>query len=196
MRINFTDDSLHTNLKKLLGEKRYNHSVNVMNTARNLAKYWEEDEYKAKVAGLFHDIGKNINYNDAKNLLYKHGMHIDSMDYGSFHLLHGLIGRFMLIDIFGILDEDILDSVENHIMLRKDASNLEKIIYLADMIEPTRDYPGVDHIRYFAYKDLDKAVLMSINSTIIKLVETDRYIGNTTIEARNDILQKNLKKED
>lgn len=91
---------------------------------------------------------------------------------------------------FGITDKDILNAVNYHTTGRKGMSLLEKIIYIADLIEPGRNYTGVEDIREMALKDLDKALLASLEQSISFVREKGYDLDNDTVEAKNDIIKK------
>ena len=91
---------------------------------------------------------------------------------------------------FGINDEDVLNAVRYHTTSRKEMSLLEKIIYIADVIEPNRNHPGVEELRELAFKDLDKAILASLNQCISFVKEKGYDLDNDTLEAKNYIMEK------
>ena len=104
-------------------------------------------------------------------------------------LMHGIAGAVIARQVFGIEDPEILSAVECHTTGKRGMSLLDKIIYLADLIEPNRNYPGVDELRDAAVEDLDKAVLMGLKFGIEHVLVTNRYLHPRTIEAWNDMLK-------
>ena len=103
-------------------------------------------------------------------------------------LLHGPVGSILCETKYGIDDKDIKSAIFYHTTGRTNMTLLEKIIFLADYIEPSRDFPGVDTIRKLAEKDLNQAVLSAYNSTIKHLIDQDAYIYDLTFLGRNDMV--------
>ena len=94
----YINSSNKEKLLELVGEKRYNHSIGVMDTAAELADVHGVDIDKAKIAGLYHDIGKYADKTTAKNTLKDHGINMEDLDMPSFHLVHGLVGKYMAMN--------------------------------------------------------------------------------------------------
>ena len=111
-------------------------------------------------------------------------------------LIHGPLGAKIAQDKYNIDDLDILNAIEFHTTGRKDMSQLEKLIYIADYIEPSRKFSGVDKVRQLAYKDLDRSILLAMDETIVFLVKNNQLISPYTIEARNQLeININYKEE-
>lgn len=177
-------------LVKNLSEKRVNHVLGVANTAKELAILNNEDENKAELAAMLHDIAKEMPIDEQLKILSDNNFKITEIDKASPQVLHGFVGEFIARDKFAIDDEAILKAVAYHTTGKADMTTLEKIIYIADYIEPTRDYPGVDTLRKVTYKDLNEGVLMGLNNTIRLLLDKDAVIHPLTIEARNYLVMK------
>lgn len=177
-------------LVKNLSVKRVNHVLGVAKTARELAFLNNEDENKAELAAMLHDIAKEMPIDEQLKILSDNNFKITDIDEASPQVLHGFVGEFIARDKFGIDDEAILKAVAYHTTGKADMTTLEKIIYIADYIEPTRDYPGVDTLRKVTYKDLDEGILMGLNNTIKLLLDKDAVIHPLTIEARNYLVMK------
>ncbi len=125
----------------------YGHCIRTMEEAVRLSEHYGADTEKAKIAGLLHDCGKKmVNGND--------------------NLTHSKTGAAMAGDIFHVSDEDILNAITYHTTGRENMSMLEKIIFIADKIEQGRKYEGVSGLRKAAYEDIDRAIIMSIESTV------------------------------
>lgn len=174
-------------LKNQINEKRYKHSLGVAKTAVELAKHYHVDEKKAEIAGLLHDISKHFTIDEMKNFVRKSQL-VD--ENSSDIVLHGLAGAIYSRNIFGIDDADILNAIRYHTIGRRGMSDLEKIIYIADAIEPGRDYPGVKRLRKEVYISLERAMLMEADRKIITLIEKHRKIHLNTIEMRNWLTEK------
>lgn len=178
-----------------IGLARYEHSVRVMDTAMDLAKNYGEDLEKAKVAGLLHDCGKFV---DREILLKKaknFGIIQNIGEVDNIQLIHGRLGRFIATEKYNIHDPSILDGIEYHTTGRKSMTKLDKIIYMADYIEPKRNFDGVKAIREITFRDLDLGFLMALNKTIKLIVDIDQSLDINTIYARNEVLRHIKNKE-
>lgn len=171
-----------------IGEKRYEHSIRVMETAIDLARKYNVDVKKAKLAGYYHDCAK---YQD-ESILLKRAGHFDiikdNIMRDNIELVHAPLGRKVAEEDYGIEDEEVLRAIEYHTTGNNNMSDLEKIIYLADYIEPYRNFPGVETVRELAFENLDKAMLYALDNTIKFLMIKGKLISIITIEARNEIL--------
>lgn len=176
-----------------LSEKRYKHVLGVAKTAKELATLNGVDENKAELAAMLHDIAKEMPVDEQMRILKKNNFNITEIEKASLQVLHGFVGEFLAREKFNINDEEVLKAVAYHTTGKANMTKLEKIIYIADYIEPTRNYPGVEKLREVTYKDLDKGVLMGINNTIKLLLDKDGVIHPLTIEARNYLLIKDCK---
>lgn len=178
------DEYLRNNLKK----SRYEHSVSVMNTAVKLAEKYNEDTFKAQTAGLIHDCAKNLSDEEILNILKEHGYIIDDVCRCYPKIMHGTAGSIIAEEIMGVHDKDILSAVKYHTTGKKNMNTLEKIIYLADYIEPLRDFDGVDEIRKEAQADLDGALIKAFDRTIEYVVESGNPLHIDTVEGRNYLI--------
>lgn len=175
-------------LIRSIGEKRYNHSIRVMETAVRLARHYNYDEEKAKTAGLLHDCAK---YGDHLYLLKRvndFDIILDDSMIQNKELIHGPLGAKVAEIEYNIQDEDILSAIYYHTIGKENMSLLEKIIYMADFIEPQRNFPNVEWFREYAFKDLDKALRLSMDHTIKYLIDKGKLINVNTIKARNYLI--------
>lgn len=177
-------------LKDNLNESRFNHSLSVRDTAEKLARIYGADIEKAKLAGLVHDCAKNMSNEELIKIAKENGVVIDEIFYKSPQLMHGLVGSILAKQLMGIEDQEVLDAIKYHTTGKKEMSLLEKIIYIADYIEPTRKFPGVCSLRQQAYINLDKAILLSFDDSIKFIIDSGKLLHNCTIEARNYLLMK------
>lgn len=173
-------------LSKDLSEKRFRHVINVTRTAIVLSRRYGGDEEKIKKAALLHDCAKK---NEKKyfELLLKHKL-VHEDEWKPSPVFHAYVGARVAKYFYGINDEDVLSAIECHTTGKEDMTLTEKIIYLADMIEPHRDFDGVDKIRILAWEDLNEAILFSMNHTISYLMQEDVVIDDRIIPSRNSIL--------
>lgn len=185
----WTEEKIIEYLKKNLKKERLDHSLSVKDTAIKLAEIYGEDKEKAKMAALIHDCAKCIDDEEMINISERYGHNIDEVSRNTPNILHGHVGAYIAKDTMGISDKDVLNAIAYHTTGRENMSLLEKIIYIADYIEPLRDFPRVDEIRRIAYYDnLDKALMLSFNNTIKYIVDRNQLLHNDTIEARNYML--------
>lgn len=178
------EEYLRMNLK----EVRLKHSFGVRDTAEILAEKYGADTFKARIAGLIHDCAKQMDKNKILHLCIENGYKLDYIYYKNPGLMHGTAGAIIAKDVMGVEDQDILNSIEYHTTGRKNMSLLEKIIYLADYIEPSRDFPGVDKLREIVGKDLNQGLLLSFDNTIELVIERGDLIHLNTVDARNYII--------
>lgn len=175
-------------LREALTEKRYIHSLNVMEEAVKLAVHYNADTEKARIAGLLHDCAKNLGRENEEALIRKYGVEIDGIQKMSPALIHSILGMYIARDEYGITDGEILDAIYWHTTGRAGMSLIEKIIFIADYIEPGRDFDAAKKAREYAYEDLDKCILVCTDSTIAYLMERGKLIHPYTIETRNDAI--------
>lgn len=182
---------LHTikkELKQMLSQKRYHHSEGVAGSARDLALRYGADPEKAFLAGWVHDCAKEMDLEEMRRWTEKKGLRLDEYMLGSRALLHGPAGSAYAELHFGIADPEILEAVRYHTTGRPQMSLMEQIIFLADYIEPSRDFPGVDKLREEARRDLRGALLLAYDSTIRHLLDQGAYIYDLTFFGRNDLV--------
>jgi predicted HD superfamily hydrolase involved in NAD metabolism len=178
------DDYLRKNLK----ESRYVHTLGVVQSACSLAKINGVDEEKTKIAALIHDAAKNMKIDEQYKILKENNIDMDIISENSPQILHGWVAAILAKELMGVTDEEIINAVKYHTTARKSMSKLEKIIYIADYIEPNRDYPGVEELREITFSDLDKGVLMGIDNTITFVIKQGQLVHPLTIEARNYLI--------
>ena len=150
---------------KMLDERRIAHVAGCEGEAIELARCWGEDPENAAEAGILHDITKRLSHEEQLNLCEKYAIICDSAERKTPKLLHAKTGAAVARDLFGVSDE-IYEAIRWHTTGKPDMTTLEKVIYLADYIEPTRDFPGVERLRELAYEDLDRALLLGLQMTI------------------------------
>lgn len=175
-------------LKNNLKEGRLKHSFGVRDTAEILAKKYGSDPCKARIAGLIHDCAKQMDKNKILDICVQDGYKLDYIAYKNPGIMHGAAGAIIAKKVMEVRDEDILNAITYHTTGRKGMSLLEKIIYLADYIEPSRNFPGVDKLRKTVNEDLNKGLLLSFNSTIELVISRGDLIHLNTIDARNYII--------
>ena len=177
----------YTLAKNTLSERRYTHSVNVAAAAVRLAKKYGEDPLKAEIAGILHDITKELNAENQLQLLESGGIILDDVLKKSPQLFHAITGMVYCRDKLEISDPDILSAIRYHTTARADMSLLEKIIFIADFISDERDYPDVDVMRAECEKSLEDGMLYGLGFVIPDLVSKKRAVHPDAISAYNQL---------
>ena len=187
-------DSIIEYLENNLSEKRKIHTYAVRDTAIKLARQYGGSPEKAETAALFHDMFRGLKGEPLKRAAEELGL--EKKYYDNPNLAHSKIAAAVMRRDYGIEDEDILNGVAYHTTGRAGMSLLEKIIYLADAIEPNRTYPGVEHLRKTAETDLDQAVLDSLSGTIDFIKREGLALDYNTMQARDYLLERKKKHDD
>lgn len=175
-------------LKENLKESRYKHTLGVCETAVQLAELNGVSVEKAEIASLAHDVAKNLSKEEMMNIINENNIELSNVEKENINLWHSIISPIVSKEKLGITDEDILDAVRWHTTGKEDMSVLTKIIYIADMIEPGRSFPGLEEIRKETFADLDKGVYIGLTHSIQFLLSKNLLIDENTIKARNYFL--------
>lgn len=178
---------LQANLKP----KRYAHCLGVMDTAILLAKRFNVDENKAAIAGLLHDCAREF---ETDNLIIeseKRHLYITDIDRQLPILMHAPLGTAIAKEKYDVHDTAILKAIAAHTVGGANMSDLDKVIYLADMIEPHRNFEGLDKLREMAMtQDLDTTMISAFDQSILFIMRKGHTIHPYTVAARNEILLK------
>ena len=180
-------------VKEQLTEKRYVHTLGVVESAALLAKRFGADVKKAELAAIFHDYAKFRPKDEMKQIIVNQNMAKELLDFHS-ELWHAPVGAYLVEKEAGITDRDILDAIAYHTTGRIGMTVLEKVVYLADYIEPGRSFPGVDEVRELATKSLDIAMIQAVRNTIVFLMNKKQAIYPDTFYTYNDLIL-NLKEK-
>lgn len=175
-------------LKKVLTGKRFKHSIGVAETAEILAKEYGLNADKARFTGLVHDIAKCYSVEEMNRLIREYGISPEYLN--NVALAHSKVGTEILREEFQISDEDILMGVSSHTTGRKGMSLFEEIIYVADAVEPNRDYPRAAKLRKSARTDIDKVCLELLQFTVNDIPAKGRELDRETMEAYEYIINK------
>jgi len=186
---NLPEEELRRVAIGLLKESRVNHVLGCADTARQLAKKYGADEVAAYRAGLLHDVTKAIDGEDQLLLVDKYGILISDFERSHPKLLHAKTGAYVARYVFGE-SEEIQRAIFWHTTGKADMSLLEKILYLADYMEPTRDFPGVEALREITWIDLDRALLLAFNMCIEELIRENKSVCADSREARDYIARQ------
>ncbi len=175
-------------LETMLDKDRLSHSIGVCETAKKLAEINNADVKKAEIAGLIHDCAKCFSDEKLIEIAKKNGIEIDDVSRAQPNLLHGPVGAIIAKEEFLVDDEETLNSIKYHTTGCENMSLLDKIIYLADYIEPNRHFPNVYDIRRAAYKNIDEGLMLALNNTIEFVIKRGLLIDIKTIKARNSLI--------
>ena len=182
-------EKIETDLKEILSEKRYNHSISVMNMAEELARVYGVDVVDAKIAGLLHDNAKEMSEEEMLKYAEKNNIEVTEFEMLNAKILHGKIGADIARKKYGI-SEKIAKAIEYHTTTNPEMDILAKIIYISDKIELTRKVEAfdLDAERKLAKEDLDKTLLLIIDNTTKYLIDNNKMIAVESIETRNKLL--------
>ena len=164
--------------------KRIPHVLGTEQEAVRLAERYGADVRKAQVAALLHDCTKKLDMEQQLALCRRYGIRLDELEQKALKLLHAKTGAAIARDVFGV-DDEIYRAIWWHTTGHANMTLLEKIIYLADYIEPSRDFPGVDKLRSVCYKDLDEGLLLGLEMSIEEMTNMGNPVHHATIEARD-----------
>lgn len=173
-------------MRDRLSPARYRHAVGVARTAVRLARRYGVDPDKAWLAGLLHDYAREMPEEECLRLAGRYALLAD-VSQPTVALLHGPLGAALLRDELGIDDPEVLQAVARHTTGDTGMSGLDKVVYLADVIEPGRDHAGVEALRKLARRDLDRAVLAAMDATLAYLRGHGQRPDPRTLLARQDI---------
>ncbi|MDK9843726.1 MAG: bis(5'-nucleosyl)-tetraphosphatase (symmetrical) YqeK [Staphylococcus equorum] len=173
-------------VKDKLPEKRFNHSLRVAETAVKLAEIYDGDKDKAELAGILHDYCKYDDLGSMYQIVTQNELDSNLLSYGS-EILHGPVAAIIMNQQFDVTDEEVLLAIKNHTTGRAQMTKTEKLIFIADYIEPGRQTPGVEEIRDLAYNQgsLDKTIYEISKRTVLYLINKDINVYDATIACLN-----------
>ncbi len=161
-------------MEKSLDAKRFEHTLGVAYTAAALAMRYGCDVQKAQTAGMLHDCAKCMSNEKRLKICTKHNIAVNEIERRNPFLLHAKVGSYIAMQKYNIHDSDIINAILNHTTGRPDMSLLEKIVYVADYIEPGRKQaPNLGEIRRLAFADLDEALFRILKDTLLYLNQVD-----------------------
>lgn len=179
----------------MMRAKRVPHVVGVEEEAAKLARRWGADPVLARRAGVLHDCTKYLELPEQLELCQTYGVELDELERQAVKLLHAKTGACIARAVFGEPDA-VYQAIFWHTTAKADMTTLEKILYVADYMEPNRDFEGVERLRKLAYEDLDKALLLGVEMTIREMEEKKRVIHPKTIQARDYLREQGITTED
>ena len=187
-------DLIKADLKEKLPKKRYEHTLGVAYTAAALAMCYGEDILKAELAGILHDVAKAKKSFELKDDMkgyidpYTDGAYVDLIANKAPQILHAVYAPYLAKKDYKIEDKDILSAIRWHTTGKRDMTMLEKIVFVADYIEPNRKkLPDLDRIRTLSFHDISEAVKAIAKSTIEYLGSQGMYIDEFTYELSDEV---------
>ena len=190
-----TIEEMRILLQQSLKPKRYEHSVRVYMTALKMAEHYHANVNKVAIASLIHDCGRQIPKEDSVAKAKELGIPVDPVEETQPILLHAKLGVYYAIHKYGVSpdDREVLDAIRYHSTGTVDMTQTAKIVFLADLIEPGRDFEGVETLREASFQDLDRGMLLSYDNTIRYLLEDGLLIHPDAIAGYNQLAAKNGK---
>ena len=172
-----------------LKNKRIPHVLGTEQEAVRLALHYGADVNKARVAALLHDCTKKLDMEEQKALCERYQIQLDELEQKALKLLHSKTGAAIARDVFGV-DEEIYLAINWHTTGRTGMSLLEKIIYMADYIEPTRDFEGVEELRRVTYENLDAGLELGLSTTVEDMHLRGNPVHSATLAALDELRGK------
>lgn len=190
-----SDRDLRACSYSMIRAKRIKHVKGTEEEAQRLALRWGGDAVKARRAAILHDCTKYLELPEQLALCEQYGIELDEMERKMVKLLHSKTGAAIARAVYGA-DEDIFWAIFWHTTGKADMTLLEQILYLADYMEPNRDFPGVERLRALAYEDLDKALLLGFEMSVEEMRERGLQVHPNTLSARDWMLSRGVTLED
>ena len=169
---------------------RFRHCRDVSQTAVRLAERWDADIEKARLAGILHDCARNLKGEELLKTSRQFGMIPSPLEMLQPALIHAPLGAIIAERRFGISEPQVLQAIRRHTTGAPQMTLLDKVIYLSDCIEPGRNFSGVRKIRDMAVEDLDAAVLLAYEHSILFVVANGGLLHPNTVEGRNSLLME------
>ncbi|WP_150275029.1 bis(5'-nucleosyl)-tetraphosphatase (symmetrical) YqeK [Paenibacillus tepidiphilus] len=168
--------------------KRWQHTLGVMETSVQLAERYGADPAVAETAAILHDVAKYWPVDQQRQIIEANGLSAELLLYDK-SLWHAEVGAFVAERDYGISDPEVLGAIRYHTSGRVGMTKLEKIVCLADYIEPGRSFPGVEEIRRLAGVSLEEGLVAGFDSTISLLLQKRQIIFPLTVLSRNDLVR-------
>lgn len=178
-------EEMKDELSRELSEKRYRHSLGVCGEAVRMAELFGADTEKAYIAGLLHDCAKCLSGEELTKLYARSGADEDELKCPP--VIHAPLGVVVAREKYGITDTEILGAIRYHTVARENMPLLEKIIYVADMTEPMRSFPGVESLRRLSEQDINLAFMEAVKQSLVYNLNNGNFIHPNTLKAWNYI---------
>ena len=184
-----TVDELRPIALSYLKPKRVAHVLGTERTAAELARRYGVDERSARIAALLHDCTKKLELDEQLKLCEQYDIHMDEMERETLKLQHSRTGAEIARHVFGVSDQ-VYSAIRYHTTGRPDMTLLEKILYIADYMEPNRSFDGVEEIRAATERSLDEGILLGLTMTIEEMKGYGTPIHHLTMDAREYLIQQ------
>lgn len=192
MRRMVSIDDIKDKLKTELKPSRYEHSVRVCEAALELAERYGLPKDKVALAAILHDCGRKVSVEDSIAKAKELGLEIDFVEEHQPILLHQKLGAYFAEHEYGVRDGEVLEAIRRHSVGGRNLSVLAQVIYLADLIETGRKFPGVEELRKATRSGLQDGMLMAYAHTIKFLTDTKQLVHPDCVEGYNQLLVKGL----
>ncbi len=169
--------------RERLSDKRYGHTLRVAETAERLAEAHGLDRKEARLAALLHDSAREVDPEELLQLAEERGLPVGAFERESPKLLHSPVAAELAREDLGVEDEAVLDAIRAHTTGASGMEPLALAVFLADKIEPARDYPGIEDLRELAGRDLRGAARVSLEGSISHNEERGRSVHPASLEA-------------
>jgi len=179
-------------LRSKLGPERFNHSLRVVDTALEMAAKYNLNLDQVHLAALLHDYAKELPGQVLLETARKAGLITSYVEEIQTDLLHGPVGAYLCRQELGIQDPEVLKAIRYHTTGKADMSMLNTVIYLADLIEPGRNFAGVEELRKISRNDIYQGMIFAYDATIKYVLERRLLIHPLTVEARNWLLHRRV----
>lgn len=182
MNINKQTKEIEKYLKKNLSEKRYQHSIRVMQKAMEYAILYQQDIEQVKITALAHDIAKEMSVKENEKYIIENNLDQSLLLSENKYLIHGYVGADILEKKYHFTKE-MADAIRYHTTARGKMTMLDKIVYLADKTEDGRDYPNIEKERKLAIENIDEAIILTLQNSIERKRKKGKKINTLSIEA-------------
>lgn len=179
-----TREELIEEVETRLSKKRFNHVLRVEETALELAEQYDVNPEKVSIAALLHDVAKEEPDNEMRDLVISENLDLDLLQYGN-QIWHAPVGAVQAKRDFEITDEEIINAIIFHTVGSPEMTAVEKVIFVADYIEPGRDFEEAIEARKLAEKSLEEVIQYKLKSTIIDLIKQNKKIYPKAINSYN-----------
>lgn len=182
---------LKEDIKNQMSEKRFTHTLGVVEKAMELGSKYNEDKHKLKISALLHDVAKEKSKEYLQDMCRKYYFdELSNDDIMEVEILHSYVGAIIAKEKYGIIDSEILNAIKYHTTGKRNLSLFGRIIYISDAIEKNRDYNGVEEIRKMVDIDIDTGIIFEIEHKISYLSEKKNHINENTIQMRDWLIGK------
>ncbi|UOQ47371.1 bis(5'-nucleosyl)-tetraphosphatase (symmetrical) YqeK [Gracilibacillus caseinilyticus] len=178
-------------VERQLTKKRYEHTVRVMETALDIAGHYQVDRQKVELAAIFHDYAKYRHPEEMKRWIIQEKLPHDLLEYHQ-ELWHGPVGSVMIEREVGISDPEIQSAIYWHTTGKRNMTLMDKIIFIADYVEPGREFAGVEEVRGLVFENIDRACWLAARNTIQFLMGKEQPVYPDTFQLYNEKIGRNM----